>query len=121
MPSISTISGLMKARCPHCNRSLDFTEFGGALFQLILRSLDKGERVEIPKFGVFKTTILTARKPKGLVHDIEIEYDKRIIRFRALPSAKQIVNRELRQVKEVPTSAGNKAKFGVVSAKESSQ
>lgn len=96
MTSIAKISNRLSSKCPHCNQFLDMTEFGAALFQVILRELSSGYRVEITGFGVFSTSVLTAQKKHGLLNNAEILSDKLIIRFRTSSKAKAIVNRSFR-------------------------
>jgi nucleoid DNA-binding protein len=91
------------------------SEFGLALFRLVLRELEQGGRVSVPTFGSFHTSVLRARKLHDMKSGVEIHYDKRVIRFRAAPSAKKTVNKTFRKNLTAKPASGE-VDFGIVKA-----
>lgn len=97
MAGIRQISREIRARCPHCNRSLDLTEIGAEVFRRVLLRLVTGERVEVEKFGVFRLKNQPARTIEGLKSNVTYIRAYRQINFRALPHAKAAVNEPFRK------------------------
>lgn len=92
MPGSYQLCRDMKAKCPHCARSLDLSEFGAELFRRIVKRLGLGERIEVEGFGTFRAPVMAGRSVRGLKSNVTLTRDKRVIRFRASPAAKVKVN-----------------------------
>lgn len=96
MAGINQISRELKARCPHCHRSLDLSDVGRELFRRILEHLKKGEVVVVDNFGRFKIRYRAARKVQGLATGVTQLPDYYQILFRAAVAAKGAVNKALK-------------------------
>jgi nucleoid DNA-binding protein len=92
MAGISTISKELKARCPHCHRSLDLSDVGHELFRRVLERLKKGETVVIDNFGRFKVKYRAPRKASNLTTGVTVLPEYWQILFRAAGAAKKAVN-----------------------------
>lgn len=92
MISTRAISKKIKARCPHCNGTLDMREFGDELFRQIVDALKAGEEVDARGFGQFRFFTV-----KGRTIDVgggkEIKFDDRIIiKYRISPTLRIRLN-----------------------------
>lgn len=100
MAGIRQISKSVKARCPHCNRSLDLTDLGAEMFRRILLKLRDGERVEIEDFGRFKLKRQPPRQIVGLKSGVTLIPEYVQISFKAVTHAKKVVNEPLRSQRQ---------------------
>lgn len=93
MAGINDILEEMRAKCQKCHGALDLSEFADELFKRILSRLEQGERVQISGFGSFTARYVGDRKIQGFGGPTTMK-GRRIIRYRASPHAKAIVNNE---------------------------
>jgi nucleoid DNA-binding protein len=92
--SVHKIYNELAAKCPYCYRPLDLNEVGVEIFYRILEKLRDGEKIEIQKFGIFRTTLVKPREVEGLHGKTYLSAERRVIRFRASVLAKEFINRD---------------------------
>ncbi len=96
MPGLrELIEKQMRPHCPHCHKPLDLTEFSSELFQLVLRTIEQGERVLVAHFGSFYAKYVAGRKINHFRGSTQIA-GRKVIRFRATANAKRLINERFR-------------------------
>ena len=91
MASLFQIVRDMRPRCPHCNHSLNLTEFAVSVFERILERAAQGDRVFVTRFGTFNAKYVGAQTIKSFNGPRTIE-GRNVLRFRAAAHAKAAVN-----------------------------
>jgi nucleoid DNA-binding protein len=62
MAGFTKLVSSLKPKCPHCKRAFDASHLVNALFELVVKELEKGERVKVKGFGVFYTITAKGRE-----------------------------------------------------------
>lgn len=102
MSGITQISKEIRAKCPHCHRSLDMSDVGRELFRRILDHLTRGENVVVENFGRFSVKHRKSRRVAGLATGVSELPEYWQIIFRAAATAKSAVKAAYGKTKKQP-------------------
>lgn len=92
MAGTRTICRQIRARCPHCNESLDLSDMGKELFRRMIEELLETGRVEAEGLGTFKVAVMPARTVANFGRDEVMIPALKTIRFKASVHAKEKLN-----------------------------
>jgi nucleoid DNA-binding protein len=86
-------AGIHRIDCPHCGRRFNTTDLFKRLFAGIISMVQKGERVNVPQFGIFHLIRYGAKNHKSPVirGGVKVE-EKLVLKFKQAAGLRRLLN-----------------------------
>jgi nucleoid DNA-binding protein len=86
-------AGIHRIECPHCGRRFNTSDLFRRLFAGVISLIQKGERVNVPRFGIFHSVKYGAKNHTSpVIRGGVVVGEKLVLKFKQAAAARRLLN-----------------------------